>query len=109
MIAIAVVFKIDNGFLVVEEGTHSTIYLKDFSFEALTANPPVDHERVLREIVFAIPNNNKILAIKSVRDYCINKNYDAYRGLKDAKDYVERIRTDWYYGNQDVYDRRLTK
>jgi len=98
MKAIAVVFQIDNGYLLVEEDTHRTLYLKDFSFEALTANPPVDHERVLRELVFSLPNNNKIFAIKTVRDYCINKNYDKYRGLKDAKDYVEQIRGDWYYG-----------
>lgn len=98
MKALAVVFQIDNGYLLVEEDTHRTLYLKDFSFEALTANPPVDHERVLREIVFALPNNNKITAIKAVRDYCIKMDYYAYRGLKDAKDYVERIRGDWYYG-----------
>lgn len=96
MKAIAVVFQIDNGYLIVEEDTHRTLYLKDFSFEALTADPPVDHERVLRELVFAIPESQKIAAIKAVRDYCITKNYDAYSFLKDAKDYVERIRTDWY-------------
>ena len=97
MKALAVVFQIDNGYLVVEEDTHRTLYLKDFSLEALMADLPVNHEAVLRELVFALPNNNKIMAIKTVRDYCINKNYDAYRGLRDAKDYVERIRTDWYY------------
>jgi len=102
MKALAVVFKIDNGYLVVEEDTHRTLYLKDFSFEALLADPPVDHERVLREMVYVLPNINKFIAIKSVRDYCIKNNYDAYSGLRDAKDYVERIRTTWRSGSSSL-------
>lgn len=97
MKAIAVVFQIDNGFIFVEEDTHRTIYVKDFSLDTLP-DAPVNHEAVLRTLVMSHDSDRKLTAIKLVRDYCIDKNYDAYRGLRDAKDYVERIRTDWYYG-----------
>lgn len=99
MQAIAVVFKIDNGYLVVEEDTHRTVFLKEFSLAALVADPPVDHEAALRTLVMAEDADRKITAIKAVRDYCIKNNVNWYVGLKDAKDYVERIRTDWYYGS----------
>jgi hypothetical protein len=97
MITIATVSQIENGYLVTEYSTGRSLYLKDFSIEALMTDLPVNHEAVLRTLVLGLPNNNKIMAIKTVRDYCINNNYDAYCGLRDAKDYVERIRTDWYY------------
>jgi ribosomal protein L7/L12 len=95
---VAVVFQIDNGYLVVEEDTHRSVYLKDFSLNALMSDPPVDHEVEIARLVSTFPSNNKITAIKATRDYCIKNNYDAYRGLKDAKDHVERLRRDWYYG-----------
>lgn len=95
--AYAVVFKIENGYIVTEVVGDRTIYLKDFSLDALiNSTLPVDHEAMLAEIVFKTPADKKIHAIKDVRNYCIDKNYDKYCGLKDAKDYVERIRTDWY-------------
>jgi len=103
---VAVIFKINNGYLVttVDGDQGEAVYLKEFSLALLAAAPPmVDHEAALRVLVFEQDGNAKITAIKAVRDYCINKNYDKYRGLKDAKDYVERIRTDWYYGSNDPY------
>ena len=102
---VAVVFKIDNGYLVVDEAANRSVYVKEFSLDSLVANPPVDHEAVLKTLVFNASSNQKITAIKAVRDYCIKNNVNWYVGLKDAKDYVERIRDDWYYGSSDIYRR----
>jgi len=50
MKALAVVFKIDNGYIVVEEDTHRTVYLKDFNLDSM-AVLSVDHEKALRALV----------------------------------------------------------
>ena len=98
MKTVATVSQIENGFLVTEYETGRTFYLKEFTMDLLQTVAPkmVDHEAAIRVIIFGTDGNAKIQAIKAVRDYCINNNYDKYRGLRDAKDYVEAVRNDWY-------------
>jgi len=97
MKTVATVSQIENGFLVTEYSTGRSWFLKEFEIEAMTIQP-VSHETVLRNKVMDMDaEGNKIPAIKMVRDYCINNNYDKYRGLKDAKDFVESLRNDWYH------------
>ena len=98
MKTVATVSVIENGFLVTEYETGRTFYMKEFTMDLLRDVAPkmVDHEAAIRVIIFKQDGNQKIQAIKAVRDYCINNNYDKYRGLKDAKDHVEAVRDDWY-------------
>jgi len=95
---VAVVFQISNGYLLVEtDGDRATYLGEDFDISRINVTP--NHEAALKTLVFNAPSNNKISAIKAVRDYCIKNNVNWYVGLKDAKDYVERVRTDWYCGS----------
>jgi hypothetical protein len=96
---VAVVFKINNGFLIVDPNNEAngSYFVSTFD-PAKLSKAEVDHEAAVRQIISTFPAmGGKISAIKAVRDYCIEVNYDKYRGLKDAKDHVEYVRGDWYY------------
>lgn len=93
MKTIATISKIMNGFVLTNKETGEVYYLKNFEINKLMeANGQFpDHEKNIKDLVFSFPGQ-KISAIRAVREYCINNNYDKYRGLKDAKDYVESVR-----------------
>jgi hypothetical protein len=107
MIPVAVVFKIKNGFLIVdpndEEG--DSYFVSTFD-PAELAKPGTNHESKILEIIYETPHDKKIAAIKAVRDYCINNKYDKYVGLKDAKDHVEAVRGDWYRPSGNSFGTR---
>jgi hypothetical protein len=97
------IFMLENGYLAQEHtdtgGVFRSVYLKDISIDRLLSftgdHIAIDHEAVLRSLVGTFDDDLKITAIKAVRNYCIDNKYDAYRGLKDAKDYVESSRPRW--------------
>ena len=99
MKTVAVVFKINNGFLIVDPNNEEdgSYFVPTFD-PAKLAKADTDHETVVRQIIASFPaQGGKISAIKAVRDYCIKVGFDKYIGLKDAKDHVEYVRGDWYY------------
>lgn len=91
----ATVREIANGYIVTYGDQE--YFTPQFDIVNFLKAVAVDHEKALSTMVMAADSDKKISAIKAVRDYCINHNYDKYRGLRDAKDYVERLRGDWYY------------
>jgi len=103
---VATVYMIENGYLVAEEETGRHFFLPEFDIECMNIQPQA-HENILRNKIMAMDApGNKIPAIKMVRDYCVTHNYDRYRGLKDAKDFVESLRNDW---SNNVYGCGLYK
>ncbi len=103
---IAVVFKINNGFLIVDPNNEESgsYFVRDFD-PAKIAKAEVNHEAAIRTIINSFPaEGGKISAIKAVREYCTNNNYDKYIGLKDAKDKVEHDRSDWHYRSDSAGD-----
>lgn len=107
MKTVAVIFQIDNGYLITEvddNGTTSgrTVFTKDFLLDSLFEP---NHEAALRSIVLGFPEvSGKIPAIKAVREYCSQHNYPKYSGLMDAKVYVESVRP--WLNAWDIEQRR---
>lgn len=98
---IATVRKITNGYIVYHNDQE--YFTPQFDIATfLKTLAGVDHEKVLRDLVKSFDSDRKISAIKAVRDYCITNNYEKYRGLREAKDYVEGVRADWYYGSRQI-------
>lgn len=91
------IYMIDNGYLAQEMATDGTVYravyLKDINMETLLSMAATDHEAVLRGIIRSA--DGKIAAIKAVRTYIRTNNMDRSDGLKDVKDFVEAVRSDW--------------
>lgn len=89
-----IVYSIENGFVIQDSATAKSYYVPTFDIQAiLKATESPDHEMQLKALVLGFSaEGNKIPAIKAVREYCINNTYDKYRGLKEAKDYVESLR-----------------
>jgi ribosomal protein L7/L12 len=99
---VARIEKIENGFILTDEQSGHMFYLPVFSVAAMLSEEypgqHVDHESALRRMVMDFDlGGGKIPPIKAVRDYCIGNGYDRYRGLKEAKDFVESFDRDWYY------------
>ncbi len=94
---IATVRRIENGFIMEYEGREH--FLSDFNFAAvLEAAIKPSHDEVVEKLVLSFPEGSgKIPPIKAVREYCIKNDFDKYRGLKEAKDYVESLRSDDYW------------
>lgn len=91
------IYMIDNGFLAVEKDHDGqpfrSVYLKDINMDQLVGLQEVDHEAVLRALIKTA--DGKIAAIKAVRTYIRSYGLDRSDGLKDVKDYVEALRSDW--------------
>jgi hypothetical protein len=98
---VSVVFKINNGFLIVNPDGEDAYFTPHWDPATVAPIQPIDHEGALRKLVLSIdPVGGKIPAIRTVRRYCTDNNYSKYIGLKDAKDYVESLR-DWQYAYVD--------
>lgn len=93
----ATVREIANGYIVTY-GDQEYFTPQFDIVSVLRALSGVDHEKALRDLVMAFDGQgNKISAIRAVRNYCVKNNYDKFQGLRDAKEYVEHLRNDWYY------------
>jgi hypothetical protein len=91
------IFMLENGYLAQEHtdtgGVFRSVYLKDISIDRLLLLTG-DHGAVLKAIVMSA--ERKIPAIRAVREYIREQGLvDRSDGLKDVKDYVESIRSDW--------------
>lgn len=98
---IAHVSSIENGYIVTLVPDGRQYFIEDFDIRTLVSAPSrADHELTLRKLVGDAPAaGGKIQVIKDVRDYCIKNGYDAYKGLRQAKDFVESLRNDFFYPN----------
>ncbi len=60
--------------------------------------PCSSHESALKMLVLGFAEGSgKIPAIKAVRQYCSEHKYDKYYGLREAKEYVESLRSNRFW------------
>ena len=90
------IYMIDNGYLALENANDGSVFrsvfLEQINMDQLLELQP-NNDKILRAIIMSA--DNKINAIKAVRNYIRNNGNFRSDGLKDVKDYVELIRSDW--------------
>jgi len=87
------IFQITNGYLMEDHSNGEVVFLgeKLDIFNPAFAPENVHEARLTSLLVDSDFGNNKIAAIKAVRSYCADNNFDKYYGLLDAKKFVESV------------------